>query len=153
MNKFDNEITSSTQAVPHAPKYKLYSVRAVGWGSFLGSCLAGGHFIAMNWLRLGYPKRAVMTYFISVIVLLLSFLLGDLLRDLPSVFIYLPVILSFMAWVKSQQGELLELHLRQNGEMESAWKIFGVAILYLIIIFSLLFMLLAVFPDTFDLSI
>lgn len=109
--------------------------------------------MAMNWLRLGYPKRAVMTMFISVVVLLLSLLLGGMFPSVPSVFIYLPVLLSFAAWMKSQQGELLELHIRQNGEMESKWVILSVIIFYLIIIFSLVAVLLSAFPDTFELSI
>ncbi|EDT0782359.1 hypothetical protein GUP44_003836 [Salmonella enterica] len=77
MNAIDSHVINDGQSINMPPNYKLYSVLAVGFASYFGTCLAGGFLMSINWMRLGFPKKSIMTMLISCLVLFFIFFISD----------------------------------------------------------------------------
>ncbi|ECJ7923806.1 hypothetical protein DEC12_24645 [Salmonella enterica] len=153
MNKPDDYVINDYQSTGKPPVYKLYSVLAVGFTTFFGTCLAGGFLISINWMRLGFPKKSITTMLISCLVLCFSFLFQTkVFPGIPSAAISLPSVFLFMLWSHLSQGRLLKIHIQQLGEMESGWKVLGISIFFMFFVGAVSVFLYSYFSDYFNSS-
>ncbi|EBE6145464.1 hypothetical protein CQK02_20915 [Salmonella enterica] len=150
MNAIDSHVINDGQSINMPPNYKLYSVLAVGFTTFFGTCLAGGFLMSINWMRLGFPKKSIMTMLISCLVLCFSFLFQTkVFPSIPSAAISLPSVFLFMLWSHLSQGRLLKIHVQQMGCMESGWKVLGVSIFFMFFVGAVSVFLYSYFSDYF----
>ncbi|EDT0782348.1 hypothetical protein GUP44_003825 [Salmonella enterica] len=153
MNKPDDYVINDSQSISKSPVYKLYNVLAVGFATYFGTCLAGGFLISINWMRLGFPKKSIMTMLISCLVLCFSFLFQTkVFPSIPSAAISLPSVFLFILWSHLSQGRLLKTHVQQMGCMESGWKVLGVSIFFMFFVGAVSVFLYSYFSDYFNSS-
>ena len=120
------------------PHYKLYSALAVGMSSFIGSPLAGGILMALNFRRLGQRARAWVAVVLSVAVALLFIAVSastssdNPVPGLVYIFVLPPAL--YLA-ARAVQGRHFKAHRDQDGRFESVWKAACIALLVLIIVF------------------
>ncbi|EAR6585331.1 hypothetical protein FHE25_21715 [Salmonella enterica] len=150
MNKIHSHIMNDGQSIDKPPVYKLYNVLAVGFASYFGTCIAGGFLMSINWMRLGFPKKSIMTMLISCLVLFFIFLFQTkIFPYIPSVIINFPSVFLFMLWSHLSQGKLLKIHIQQMGVMESGWKVLAISIIFMFFVGAVSAFLLFYFSDYF----
>lgn len=137
---------STQSAIPS--DIALYSPGHVAWASFLGSPLAGGAVLALNYLRLRKSKAGVIALLagsiLTVGLMMLAFLLPE---DFPSSPIPIAYTIGMYQVTKLLQGDEYRQHLSRGGDKGSAWVATGIGILSLLILLIFLFGALLVMPS------
>jgi hypothetical protein len=138
--------TSDTSLL--ASDIALYSPGHVAWASFLGSPLAGGMLMAINFFRLRKPLAGnvslIVGLFLAIGLMVLSFFLPD---SLPNSVIPLAYTFGMYQATKLLQGDDYGEHLARGGRKGSAWVATGVGAICLIIFVALLFAVLFSLPE------
>ena len=116
------------------PRYKLYAVRAVVLSTLIGTPLAGGALMALNYTEVGYPVRAVGPALLGlgITVSFIGFALSTS-PDNPMLGIVYWFVLPPIMYVTARllQGRFLAAHRAGGGEYESEWKAAGIAVVIL----------------------
>ena len=101
----------------------LYSPQAVGLATFLGSPIAGGIIMAMNYRRLGRLASGRIAIVGGLIATAALVGLGFALPEHSPAFLtaILPFLVMFQV-AKQLQGEAVERHRRSGGKIASMWK-------------------------------
>jgi len=116
-------------------EYKLYKVSGVWTATFLGSMLAGGIVMAINYKRLGMDAEANKTLLYSVLAMLAFFVIIYFIPDdinIPQYVFVIPQVVVMAQLAKRYQQEYIDVHIQNGGEMASNWKAAGIAILTVI---------------------
>lgn len=118
---------------------KYFSEVAVLVGSFLGGPLATGLFMWSNYRSLGRHSTAKTALVIGIVsALLLIAIIAALPPGLveSALFQFLPIIYTGIAFgiFELTQKKQIRTALREGGERESVWKIFGFSVLGLMIL-------------------
>lgn len=124
------------------PAYKLYTVKGITWATFIGSILAGGILMAINYDRLGQSSakwRAVLWSALTTAVLLgIAATLPESLSIPNSLFILPQVIIMGIA-ARLLQGDAIEEHEASGGSLTSVWRAIGVGFLCGVFIMAVIF--------------
>ncbi len=127
---------------PSCPAYKLYSIGAVTLATVLGSLLAGGIVMAINYKRLGQGAAAVHAVFWSLVATVVIIGAGMLIPEdvkIPNVAFLAPQIIGMYYLAKSLQGPAIEAHPGEGGSLASNWGAAGIGILTGIVVLAALF--------------
>ena len=119
------------------PAYKLYSVGSTLLATFLGSPVAGGVVMAINYKRLGRSTAAVhslvWTTLATVVIVAVATMMPDNVHIPNGVFVVPQLILMYYL-AKLLQGSTIELHQRHGGSLASAWGAVGISILCAVVV-------------------
>jgi hypothetical protein len=130
--------------------YRLYSLRSIGLATFLGSPIAGGVVMAVNYRRLdrlGAAIQAVVwsTAFTVAMLACVMFQPDDL-KISKGVYMVLQVSAMYYAG-KQWQGPLIETHQRLGGRMISAWGAAGIGLLTAMFLLGAIFGVVMLLPE------
>jgi hypothetical protein len=123
------------------PAYSLYSVRSVTLGAALGSLLAGGIVMAINYKRLGQGAAAIHAILWSAVATAAIIAVGIMAPDeahIPNAAFLVPQIIGMYYVAKSLQGPTVEAHRREGGSLASSWGAAGIGILTLFVLLGAL---------------
>ena len=113
------------------PSYKLYSVKSIALATFLGSPVAGGLIMAINFKRLGRFTAAihavVWTAVFTAMILMSDFFLPDEVQ-VPNIAYVVVQVIAMYYLAKSLQGPAVETHQGRSGSLASAWAAAGIGI-------------------------
>jgi disulfide bond formation protein DsbB len=124
------------------PAYKLYSVGGVAIATFFASVFMGGIFMAINYKRLGNKVAAWKTLGFSFLALVANLVIADLLpANVPPMVLSLPFLLAMGQAMSQFQGHFLAEHVKNQGQLESKWKAFGIAFIVMLAVGALLYVL------------
>ena len=132
------------------PEYKLYSVKQVYWGTFLGGPLAGGFMIAENFNRLGDKVKSRNTWAITILTTVLIFGLIIFIKqasNFPGYIIPLGYLIATRYMVQKFQGEAIDAHLQDEGELYNNWRTLWIGLIGLVITFLLILLILISLPN------
>ncbi len=135
------------------PAYSLYSVRSVTLGAVLGSLLAGGIVMAINYKRLGQGAAAIHAVLWSAVATAAIIAVGIMVPDeahIPNAAFFVPQIIGMYYVAKSLQGSAVEAHRREGGSLASSWGAAGIGILTAVVLLGALFGILIVTSLTLD---
>jgi hypothetical protein len=108
---------------------KLYSIRQITAGTFLGGPLAGTMLMAANFREMGRVSTARNTLVGGVAASILVSLLAVILVDrFPSSALPVAYVLSLRAFANSVQGPQLAGHFSAGGGRQSNWRVLGIAL-------------------------
>jgi hypothetical protein len=119
------------------PSYKLYSVRSIVLATFLGSPLAGGIVMALNYRRLGLPAKAMHSAIWSAVATAALIAIAIGMPDdikIPNMLFLIAQVLAMFIVATKLQGANLSSHQFHGGRLASAWGAAGIAILCSIVI-------------------
>jgi hypothetical protein len=130
-----------TQNHPKPPS-KIYKDRAIWGGTFLGGPLVAGYLIAENFKAFGEPEKAKKTWIYTVIATVIifggAFLMPDI-EMMPRQII--PIVYTAIAYylIQYYQGAQINSHIAAGGQVYSGWRVFGVAVIGLVITMAVVF--------------
>ncbi|HMG86646.1 MAG TPA: hypothetical protein VK574_13025 [Terracidiphilus sp.] len=120
----------------------LYDARAVALATFLGTPVAGGILIALNYRRIGRPGTAVKTMIAAIVGTGLLILVGwDIPHGLDSL-IAIGVMFAMKAIAKSFQGHTITEHVAGGGKLASMWSACWIGLATLAALFGCIFLVL-----------
>jgi hypothetical protein len=121
-------------AATPAPNYTLYDSRSVALATFLGSPVAGGVLMAMNYKRLGQAGKGAVTAFLCLLLTGLVILVS---WNIPKG-VSLPIALALMfgmQWAaRAFQGKAVESHVAQGGHLGSRGTAAVIGLVFLAVI-------------------
>jgi hypothetical protein len=138
------------------PEYKLYSAAQVTLAAFLGSVLAGGVLLALNYRALGDRRAAVWSVLLGLLALAALLGIGFTLPDPASTVVCL--LLNIVGLVviyqitRGLQGARYEAHLDRGGRGGSTGAAVGIALLCGALAFACLFGLAFAYEALFGLD-
>lgn len=133
---------SSTPNLTGKSAYTLYDSRAVALATFLGTPVAGGILMALNYRRLGRPGTAVMTMAAAIAGTALLILVGwNIPQGLNSI-VAIGVMFAMKAIAKSLQGPAVTQHLEGGGKLASMWNACWIGLTILAVVFGSIFLAL-----------
>jgi hypothetical protein len=140
---------------PTSPQYRLYSKGEIVLATFLGSYLAGGILMAIDYRRLERSSTAWLCLTSAVIGQLVLFVVIEVLPDnIPSMMFLGSQLLLMYVIADRALGSALQAHYRAGGRDESTWKAVGIGLacclLYMIIAAVIVFVLMRVEGVSFD---
>ena len=110
----------------------LYSSRSVALATFLGSVLAGGVLLAINYRRLGRCAAAVQAIVAALLgeaaMFALAYVVPDTLH-IPNIAYTLLQVFLMTALTTRLQGPALRAHLEAGGHLGSGWSAAGLGLL------------------------
>jgi hypothetical protein len=116
------------------PSYKLFDSQAVFVAAFLGSPLAGGILMGINYKRLGKGGAAVGAIGIGVAITGLAVLVGNLMPGASSAAMAVIIAWATKALAQSMQGAVVEQHVRSGGTLASRWTAAGWGLAVLVVL-------------------
>jgi len=111
----------------------LYSARSVVLATFLGSLLAGGVLLAVNYRRLGRPGaalRAIIGALFGEAALLALALALPADLHIPNIAFTVAQMFLMSYLAKLLQGEALRTHVASGGPVASGWAAAGIGLLF-----------------------
>ena len=114
------------------PTYRLFTPRAVAISSFIGSSVAGGIVMAINYYRVGKrgeSAAAVIGSVLLLIVLAVGMAFAPQAESAPATLVGLVQATLMYVAAQSLQGTLLEKHVARGGPLESGWLGAGIGCL------------------------
>lgn len=145
-------LDETVEPVPEErPTYSLYSVHAVVLAAFLGSPVAAGIVMAVNYSRLGRSTAAWQALSVGLLasgaLFAAAFLIPDDL-NIPNVVYQIPVLAGAYYAAENLQGKLIQRHMAHRGKIASMWGSAGIGIACLIVVMALIAGgVLATLPD------
>ena len=119
---------------PPIPAYRLFNADSVGLATFLGTPIAGGILMAVNYRRLGKGGKAAAVLLIALLVTALALVFGYLVPQGVSALVAVGLFLGARTAAKALQGAAVEQHVRQGGKLGSKWAAAGLGIALLAIV-------------------
>ncbi len=112
-------------------KEKMYKDRQLWIGSFLCAPLVAGYIFAKNYESLGEPEKVRKTWFYAIsgtIALFVISFFAPYIDRLPN--IIFPLVYSGIAasLMRLYQGERIDSHIRNGGQIQSWWKAIAVMV-------------------------
>ena len=133
---------SSTPSSAAKPAYDLYDSRAVALATFLGTPVAGGLVMALNYRRLGWAGTAVKTMIAAIAGTGLLILVGwNIPQGLDSI-IAIGVMFGMKAIARSLQGGTIAEHVEGGGKLASMWGACWIGLTTLAVVFGSVFLVL-----------
>lgn len=115
--------------------YALYKVSGVGLATFIGTPLAGGIILSINYKRLGKfsesRKSIIFSLLGTLALLFLAVLIPDDLHVPNTVFSVVPIVVMIMLAKQLQEAEI-NRHISTGGAIASNWKALGIGFIVII---------------------
>lgn len=132
-------MSTTPEATPRAPEYRLFDSGAVGTAAFICCPLAGTILIAVNYGRLGKAGKGLLAVILGLMATALNVLiklswstssgsLGRLEYDAVE------ILFLFCMWIctwqvaKQEQGDAVKEHTARGGQLGSRWTAAWVAV-------------------------
>jgi hypothetical protein len=116
-------MSTSPEPRPPRPEYRLFAPNAVGLAAFLCSPLGGTILLAVNYVRMGKPRKGVLAVLYGAIASSLLILIRWHAHNLfASLFVAALAILFFLCtWqiATEIQGQAVEEHVAAGGQLAS----------------------------------
>lgn len=129
---------------------RAYSPGQVAGATFLGSPIAGALLLASNFALFRKPdarRQALLWGGISTVgVFVLALFLPD---NVPNSALPAGYTLALQQIAKCQQGTEFEAYIEAGGQKHSHWRVAGIGIACLIVVFLLTFAILMALPPEF----
>lgn len=130
---------SVVEDAPDRADAPLFRINAIGLATVLGSVLAGGWLIAMNYTALGRPAQALKAKVFSLLgVVALVALSMVLPEQVPGVVFVVPQVFGLVYLARSLQGEAIAERIASGRPMRSNWLAAGIALLFMLILLALI---------------
>lgn len=129
--------TASVQS--NTPTYVLFDANAVAGATFLGTPLAGGTLMALNYRRLGQAPKAMLTLIVTIAVTALAILIGWNLPHGLSVPVGLALLFGMRWSAEHLQGSAVKDHVQLGGRLGSKGVAFGLGAAAFVAIFLAVF--------------
>jgi hypothetical protein len=114
----------------------LYSPTQIAVATFISTVIAGAWLAASDYKAIGQPLKARRTLWwgagATIVTLLLALVVPD---SVPSLFPPLLIAAIVRAVAEKQLGDIHQAHLKAGGAQRSWWRVVGVALLVLAVIF------------------
>ncbi len=130
---------SSVSVQSNAPTYTLFDANAVAGATFLGTPVAGGSLMALNYSRLGQGLKAVIALFVTLAVTALAILIGWYLPHGTSFPIGLALLFAMRWGAQHLQGSAVKDHVQRGGRLASRGVAFGLGAVACVAIFLAVF--------------
>lgn len=117
----------------------LFRISAIGLATVLGSVLAGGWLIAMNYAALGRPAQARKARWFSLLTLIVVMVLAEVLPvQVPAALFVVVQVLGTVHLARSLQGEAIAARAASGRPMRSNWLAVGISLVFLVLLLVLL---------------
>lgn len=129
------------------PQFKLYKDTSISIGTFFGGPLVAGYLAATNFQKLGQPRKAKVSWIISIsftIVMLSAIFMIPEIENVPNYIIPLLYTAITQALVQKYQKAAIEAHIDSGGQMYSAWRAAGIGLLGLALLFIIIILIILV---------
>src|SRR5271169_6883821 len=113
---------------PPIPAYTLFNSDSVGLATFLGTPIAGGILMAVNYRRLGKGGKGAAALAIALVVTAAALGLGSLMPQSTSAIIAFGLLFAARGASKSLQGAAVAQHVLEGGNLGSKWAAAGLGI-------------------------
>lgn len=131
------QAVSSTTA--SAAARRLYRVSGIAIATMVGTVLAGGLLMSLNYYMLGRDGLARRTLYLSVaatVVLLLIVFDLPPQWDVSSLWFTVSQLVAIIYLARRTQGAEITAHVGGGGALASDWKAFGISVLVLLLLIS-----------------
>lgn len=118
------------------PAYTLFNSGSVALATILGGPVPGTILMAANYRRLGQKENARLAILGGIGAMALSILLGIMLPQIPSMPIAIGVFFGLWRTAETLQGTAVDHHVNKGGRLGSKWLAFGLGMIFLIVISS-----------------
>ncbi|MCK9814667.1 hypothetical protein BK634_22785 [Pseudomonas chlororaphis] len=119
----------ANQAPAQSPR--LYSVAAIGLGTFVGTSVAGAYFITQNLKALGREREINKVWAMGIGIFIAMTLAGFLLPDsVPGIVFILPPIFAMNTYARQLLGPQLQIH----EHFFSLWRAVGIGLLFSLVV-------------------
>jgi len=126
---------------PVAPVAPLYTPNQVAVATFLASAIAGGWLMAANFRAIGLREKARHSLLIGIGVTAATVALGLLLPErFPNFVLPIAVAFGIRALAERHFSALLAGHVEAGGEVRSGWRVAGISLAVLAILFAAAFL-------------
>lgn len=121
------------------PLYTLHPVNGVFWAAFLGTPLAAGIVMAINYARVGNKSAARIAALIgmlaTVAVFTVIYMIPEKVLDkFPNAVFYVPQLIIVYLVAKNLQDELVSEHAAKGGFVASSWRSVGIGVICLLVV-------------------
>jgi hypothetical protein len=131
--------TPQSPALTYTPAYTLFDANSVSLATFFGTPVAGATLMAVNDRRLGVTARGVMILIAAILVTALDVFLGWNIPQGFSAPIAILLVFAMQRIALRLQGTAVKDHVQRGGRLASKWSAFGVAVVFLVSIFAVVF--------------
>lgn len=117
-------------------KSKIYSMRSIWIGTFLGGPLTTGYLVSENFKALGQRDKVGITWVVAIFATVTIFggiFLVPQPEQIPTHLI--PLVYSGIAYyiINRVQGERINAYMRESGTAFSAWRSAGIGLICAVI--------------------
>ena len=133
-------VADAKSAAVEVPRVALlYTVNQIAAATFLGTVLAGGWMMAANYRAMGLEDKSGVTIGWSMAGFLV---LAAVLMLVPELTVGMTIVtavvcaIGFRAWAESQFGKTVEKHLADGGTEYNWWRVVGLGLLCLAMLFA-----------------
>jgi len=134
--------TSPAEVAPH----RLYKVSGIAIASIFGSILAGGLLMSLNYRMLGRQELARKAIILTLAATALVFVIAFQIPPdwhVPNTVFTAPQIVLMAYLAKWAQGDDIAAHVRDGGALASNWKAFGISLLVLLLLLTVLVLVIS----------
>ena len=136
-------IDETVEPVPRErPTYLLHSVQGIVLAAFLGSPLAAGIVMAINYSRLGRSSAVWTSLGLGLLATVALIVLGFMIPDhwkIPNIVFALPGVMAAYYAAENLQSRLIQDHMSQGGKIASLWSDAGIGLGCLVLVFAFAF--------------
>jgi hypothetical protein len=144
----DNPYSAPSIESAATKRLTLYSPGQIAWASFLGSPLAGGILMALNYRRFGNSTAATLAFTAgllgTMLLMVISFFLPD---NFPGSIVPAAYTWGLYQSAKQLQGDAYRTAIEQGSAPASGWAATGIGALCLIAILLVLLAVLFIAPE------
>ncbi|BFM09152.1 hypothetical protein [Halioxenophilus aromaticivorans] len=127
-----------------APAFSLFKLNGIVIATFVGSAVAGGILMYINFKRLGLPDKANKSLLYSIIgfvLLMIASIFIPYADKIPNIAFTVAQVVALLHFSKEHLGPLIDSHAANGGELASNWKAFGIGLLVLLPVVAFVFLL------------
>jgi hypothetical protein len=128
-------------------KIKLYNVRSIYVGTFLGGPLVAGYLIATNFKKLGQESKVTVTWIIAILVTIIILGVVFLIPNIEKIPPYIiPIFYGLLAQYLAQkfQGTAIKSHVERGAPLYSVWRAVWIGLVGCAILVGIIFTFLLV---------
>jgi hypothetical protein len=121
---------------------RLYLVGAIVLATVLGSLIAGGIILALNYRRMGMKSHAVKAVAYSVLAQAGFIVIAVLIPDswhVPSIVFWLPQVLGMQSTARQLQGAAIAEQNIEGSNAASYWKSAGIGVVTMVLLLGATF--------------
>lgn len=133
--------------LPDVPWFRIYQLRSVFIGTFIGGPLIAGYLVAENFKQLGEPGKMKNTWIIAISATVLLFAVIFLFPGsdkIPAPVI--PVAYSGIAQLLAEkyQGKEVRRHMEAGGRFYSSWRAVWIGLTGFLLMLAIILIILLV---------